>query len=62
MICHSNTNVEVDEIRRDRRPTKQRKRDLAGAAGCEFDTGGGPARCGIWLNSKSNLVQADFLA
>jgi hypothetical protein len=64
LVCHSMLNVAAHEVPRERRPTNglERTFGLSAAAGVELTSGGGPARGGICLFSRSSLLHCDQLA
>ena len=62
LICHSIANVTAHAMPRERRPTNALWKDLPFASARELNTGGGPARCGIYLFWDSNLLLPDSLA
>jgi hypothetical protein len=62
LICHSITNVAAHAKPRERRPTNSLWKDLPFALARELNTGGGPARCGIYLFWGFNVLLPDSSA
>ncbi len=64
LVCHSMLNVAAHGVPRERRPTKglERTFGLSVAVGVELNNGGGPARGGVCLFSRSSLLHSEYLA